>query len=142
MSECPYCLTAVDGGAEIVRCETCGVAHHRECWESNGGCSSRTCGRNAPAVEVDVTTGARGRIVLSRESIESAPPRTGAFSNPCIRCGAQVPDGELYCLRCLPEPQESQDSRNLWPVMVMVGAMGAVLAWLIVAIVIGSSAGK
>lgn len=142
MNECPYCLAAVDVAEQVARCETCGAAHHRECWESNGGCSSRTCRRNARPADVDVKVAAHSRIVLSRESIESAPRRTGPVSNPCIRCGAQVPEGELYCQQCLPEPPEAPDSRNLWPVMVMVGVMGAVLAWLIAAIMIGSSAGK
>ncbi len=40
---CEICGTALSIGA-VVRCRKCGTAHHRDCWEFNGMCSTFACG--------------------------------------------------------------------------------------------------
>ena len=51
----------------------------------------------------------------------------------CLRCGRQVPDDELYCQQCAPAREESQDTRNVGPILVMLALLGVLLAWLVVA---------
>lgn len=40
---CPYDQAVIKPGQEVVVCSQCGVAHHKECWEANGGCTSVGC---------------------------------------------------------------------------------------------------
>jgi hypothetical protein len=39
---CPYCLGAIRP-QEAVTCSACGVAHHRDCRQENGRCTTRDC---------------------------------------------------------------------------------------------------
>lgn len=133
MRDCPYCLSPVGESEKSIACERCGAVHHAECWEENGGCAAKDC-RGVPSrLEIDVPASGRERLVLSREAVESARPRRASrFSNPCMRCGRQAPEGELYCPECKPEREESTDARNLGPILVMLLVLGVLLAWLVV----------
>jgi predicted nucleic acid-binding Zn ribbon protein len=139
MRECPYCLSPVGDGEEITNCEHCGAVHHAECWKENGGCAAKDCRGRPSRLTIDVPPSERERLVLSREAVESARPRRAPkFGNPCIRCGRQVPEGELHCPDCKPEHEESPDSRNIGPILMMLAVLGVLLAWLVVGL-LGSS---
>lgn len=128
---CPFCLEKIDSAEPATVCPSCGTLHHKECWQSNGGCCLRDCRQVSRNVEIEVSGDQRGRVVLSREAVESARPRRPA-SNPCMKCGRQVPEGQLHCAECTPEPEESADARNLGPVLLMIAVMAVLLSWLIV----------
>ena len=118
---------------QVTICASCGTAHHRECWEENRGCCVRSCPEVSRILSIDVPREASGKLVLTREAVESVRPRAPARnSNPCMRCGKQVRDGELYCIECQPAPPESQDARNLWPILVILGLLAVLLAWVVV----------
>lgn len=40
---CPFCQTPIKPGAPMHVCEACGIPHHAECWEHNGGCTTFGC---------------------------------------------------------------------------------------------------
>lgn len=40
---CPFCQTEIAPDAERVVCSSCGIPHHRECWQENGGCTTYGC---------------------------------------------------------------------------------------------------
>ncbi|MDR1642351.1 MAG: hypothetical protein LBT59_21890, partial [Clostridiales bacterium] len=40
---CPFCKTAIDAYEEAVACPACGIPHHKDCWEENGGCATFGC---------------------------------------------------------------------------------------------------
>ncbi|MGC8863032.1 MAG: hypothetical protein ACP5R5_09705 [Armatimonadota bacterium] len=83
-------------------------------------------------IEVDIAPDSE-EIVLTREMVESPPPRSGLFTkNPCAVCGRQVPEGELYCVECTPAREESQDARNAGPILVALLLLCLVLALVIV----------
>jgi hypothetical protein len=45
---CPFCkadLARADLGSGVIRCGDCEVAHHSECWQSHGGCTTLGCSR-------------------------------------------------------------------------------------------------
>jgi hypothetical protein len=47
--DCPFCrggIAPADLAAGVVRCPTCEVAHHGECWKEHGGCATLACGRS------------------------------------------------------------------------------------------------
>ncbi len=46
---CPYCRFPIKPGQEITTCPECGVPHHAECWQENGGCTTYGC-RASPQV--------------------------------------------------------------------------------------------
>lgn len=132
MTDCPYCLTTIDDDAPAVSCDACGAVHHAECWEANGGCCVRNCRAVRRTIELDEEIHASGRLDLSRESVEAARPhRSPRVTNPCMACGRQVPEGELYCLECTPGPPENEDTRNAGPLMLMLGIIATVFAWLL-----------
>ena len=133
--ECPYCLNAIEDADSVLVCESCGAAHHSDCWAENRGCCVRECDAVSRSVEVEVETGddTSAGLVLSRESVESAKPHSVSRKlNPCIKCGRQVPEGELHCGNCAPLPEESQDVRNTGPLLLMIAIVGVVLAWILV----------
>lgn len=134
VGECPYCLEPIaEDESAIITCGACGTAHHADCWAENGGCCVRSCRDVSRVIEVEMPSEAREKLVISREAIESTSPRRAvAVSNPCIRCGRQVPEGELHCQECAPQPDENPDTANAGPLMVMIAIVGLVLALAIV----------
>lgn len=130
---CPYCMSPIDEREQFTVCASCGTAHHRECWEENGGCCVRVCPQVSRTLDIDLPRERSDRLVLSREAVESARPRRSrSVSNPCMRCGKQVPQGELYCVECRPGPPESEDTRNLWPILVMLAFVAVILAGIVI----------
>ncbi len=41
--KCPFCKTNFKNDDHVVECLSCGIPHHRECWEENGGCTTFGC---------------------------------------------------------------------------------------------------
>ncbi len=44
---CPYCRFPIKAGEAVTVCPECGVPHHADCWQENGGCTTYGC-RQAP----------------------------------------------------------------------------------------------
>ncbi len=40
---CPYCRVALEEGASVVFCTSCGAVHHDDCWDENDGCAVALC---------------------------------------------------------------------------------------------------
>lgn len=40
---CPYCQTPIKPGEQATVCDSCGIPHHGECWQHNGGCTTFGC---------------------------------------------------------------------------------------------------
>ncbi len=40
---CPFCQFPIKAELEIHLCAECKIAHHRECWQENGGCTTFGC---------------------------------------------------------------------------------------------------
>lgn len=134
MNTCPYCLSPMEDRESAVACEICGAAHHTECWEENGGCAMKECRQARGTLVIDLPKERRDRIDISREALESVTPggrRTP--TNPCMGCGVEVAEDELYCPRCAQEPEENQDSRNVGPmILVLLSVLAVILAWLVI----------
>ena len=86
-------------------------------------------------IEIEVDAEPRTLLVLSKESVEQAKPSRLKFvANPCIRCGKQLREGELYCAACTPEIQENQDARNAGPLLIVIGLIALVVAAMAIGI--------
>lgn len=127
--ECPYCLSPIDETDDTICCDGCKTLYHRECWLDGEGCCIRGCENFKNSVEIDVAANNQESLVFSREEIESAIAYRGErFSNPCLKCGRQVPQGSLYCIECTPELEGNQDAKNLGPLLIVLIIFGLVLA--------------
>ena len=54
---CPYCQTPLKPQDRVIVCPQCGMPHHQDCWQDNGGCTTYGC----------ATTGAREALPVSPE---------------------------------------------------------------------------
>ncbi|MFQ6096848.1 MAG: RING finger protein [Armatimonadota bacterium] len=45
---CPYCQTKMQVGESALACPRCGMPHHLECWQENGGCTVYGCELEPP----------------------------------------------------------------------------------------------
>ena len=63
--KCPYCLSQIKPQGQMVVCPECGIPHHPECWEENGGCTTWGCTaaprRGPQAVVFQVPRGPTGQ---------------------------------------------------------------------------------
>ena len=132
MSTCPYCLAPVTEDEESITCDSCGTAHHVECWSENAGCCAKDCPKAVRNIELDLPSAHGDTLVFSREAVEAAPPRrVEPLINPCMRCGKPVADDELYCADCRPEREASQDAKNVGPLLVMVALVALVVGCIV-----------
>ncbi len=69
---CPYCRFPIKPGQAVTICSECGVPHHSECWEENGGCTTYGC-RGASQGERAGATYATARGTLGASGSESLP---------------------------------------------------------------------
>src|SRR5206468_12143227 len=74
---CPYCSAGIESPGEGVFCQCCGAAHHRECWEENGGCTVVGCAA-APADEPKITVSLEG----PQPGSAAAPPPPSLYPPP------------------------------------------------------------
>lgn len=134
MDDCPYCLSPIHQADETAKCGRCGAKHHAECMLENGGCAAKGCTKQAKGERINVEVDAQPHtmLVLSRESVEQAPSsRPPRNSNPCIKCGKQLPEGKLHCPECAPMVNENQDTRNVGPLLVMVVVVALAVGWIV-----------
>lgn len=98
---CPYCLSPIEEQEEYVLCPACGVAHHVECWQTNGKCSVYGCdGWQAWNADIAhrIAPKLTGDVDLDSDNLEVAPR---AYSGPvCMECGRPVRRGQLTCRKC------------------------------------------
>lgn len=133
-NECPYCLSEISTGEEITVCESCGRVHHAECWREHGACASRRCAARRPHLEIRAADLAKPTLVLTREALQIVRMKRAVDRrNPCMECGKEVPEGELYCRGCAPHRDESQESRNLGPVLLALMLVMSIVLALVIA---------
>jgi DNA-directed RNA polymerase subunit RPC12/RpoP len=84
---CPYCLSPVKPAGDLTVCPECGIPHHVECWEENGGCTTWGC-RAAPRAAI--------------RPVPAGPPvgvgrRTGGDLHRTFRRPGETPDAHQGC---------------------------------------------
>jgi len=132
MIECPYCLAEIIKPDEARACESCGALYHAECWVENGGCCVKECPAVRRNIEIEAPEPSGDRLVISHQAAEKAIPHsTRKARNPCLRCGREVPEGQLYCRDCAPGREDSQDAENTGPLLLafllLVLALGSII---------------
>lgn len=128
-ANCPYCLSPIEGDAEQIRCPVCGVAHHAECWRTNGKCSVYGCdGWQAWSGAISDKIAPRIAAEIDIDTTDTRRSTQGASDCPlCIECGKPVKPGRLVCHGC------GQSWRPSW--MENCAVTGAIMLGVFVAIV-------
>lgn len=79
---CPYCHFPIKHGEGLTACPSCGIPHHTECWQENGGCTVLGCAAgpqlHAPS-HADTHSGP-SRLVITKEDLGLAPRRLSPFT--------------------------------------------------------------
>ena len=85
MLQCAICSTAIEKGAETVRCDHCESTFHRACWDEIGGCATYGCPAAAP----------------SEKTYPTVSPGGGWGENKtCPNCAREIKAGLLLCSGC------------------------------------------
>ena len=72
---CPVCKQEFNELDKVTVCPDCGMPHHTECWEMNGGCSTFGCAQQGSVKETN-------------------PMAT------CNKCGTVLEEGQEFCPKC------------------------------------------
>ncbi len=60
--KCAYCMTDLTAHDEVLFCGACGIPHHEDCWNENGGCATFGC----LAADYESLTGPAAQQVAGR----------------------------------------------------------------------------
>ncbi len=111
---CPFCKTEITETDTVKECPVCGIPHHEDCWNENGGCTTFGCsGKDeAPVAEVSAAVSAPAATEFCSAcgtpvtgdgafctgcGAPKAPPVQRSF---CSKCGAELQDGQQFCSVC------------------------------------------
>jgi RING finger family protein len=89
VKRCQICKTLIREDEATTTCADCDTAHHQECWEGVGGCSTYGC-RAAPRLEKAPAPSTIGRGWGDKKECPSCHASIGSSLMVCL-CGAQFP---------------------------------------------------
>ena len=90
--KCAYCMTELKANDDVLLCGACGMPHHQDCWNENGGCATFGClaaDHESGMVSASPRRGVDGLTML----VATFGPTTG-WSGKVITL-----DGELFTLQ-------------------------------------------
>jgi uncharacterized RDD family membrane protein YckC len=98
---CPYCQFPIKAESEIHLCTGCKIAHHRECWQENGGCTTLGCSGTAYAGRNNHGMNINNRITIDESDFYNDGSEANAdFENPrpWVRYFARSADYLLFSM--------------------------------------------
>lgn len=75
---CPFCQVPIKPALDVQICPACGIPHHSECWEANGGCTTFGCSQAPAAIARGAATAATGAYT---ETLEADLVRSSAYES-------------------------------------------------------------
>lgn len=104
---CPFCQTPMKPGVDLVTCSECGMPHHAECWEANGGCTTFGCsGSSATASRPPVVPPAPAQAYLQPPTTRRKRPVVGPAIAAILLIGLMF--GVLFAARVANRPSDTQ----------------------------------
>lgn len=95
-SLCPFCNEPIQDDSVVV-CPSCGIPHHRSCWEKNKGCTTFGCPEQhfEPAPQPQAV-----QSPLATPVTTPAAAPVAAVQAVCTACGAPLAAGQAFCTNC------------------------------------------
>ncbi len=103
---CPVCKLEINGLDKVTVCPECGMPHHTECWEMNGGCSTFGCAQQGTVEVKEKKTMAiciKCGMEIGEEQAfcpKCGTPKNASKKNVCGKCGNELAEGQAFCPKC------------------------------------------
>jgi uncharacterized OB-fold protein len=102
---CPFCKAELKDGDTVKVCPVCEMAHHQECWDANGGCTTFGCSGQQGAPASPASVGACPHCGAARVEGQSFCSACGVAFPPqvattCAGCGTALVPGQTFCPSC------------------------------------------
>lgn len=102
---CPFCRTEIREEDAVAVCPACGIAHHKGCWEENGGCTTFGCSQQNYEQPNTAPNAFCANCGTPLENGDYFCPNCGAAKgapkkNRCGKCGTELEEGQLFCANC------------------------------------------
>lgn len=150
---CPFCKNEIKEGEAVKVCPACNTPHHEACWEDNKGCAIIGCSEHHEEDQVMSTIDESSENGVMREGKEefcsdSGTPMEKEKKAFCVRCGAELEEGHVFCPKCGHKAgssintSESHDAGSKSidkkkKMAVIIGAIGAVAVIVILLLTLG-----
>ena len=95
---CPYCQAVIKPQDDVVVCSQCSVAHHKECWDANGGCTTLSCAGGAASQAVARPMPPRMPAPPVTRTPQPAPRKSRKLARFLVLVLLLVAGGVGYCL--------------------------------------------
>lgn len=150
---CPYCMSPIEPGQEVVTCTQCGNRHHANCWKENGKCGAYGCDgvqmwpesiarKIAPRVDgmpdlsdIDKIPDGAVRNDTAAGTSRRGATRPAVSMAPCTECGKSIPSDQLMCHECRMRQRRPVMENCFGPAVVMLGVFVGIVTLLVRAFV-------
>ena len=87
---CPYCMMQINSEDDYITCPKCGIPHHRDCWDENGGCTTYGCDCKS------------GDEIQTSDPTQSSLAQNTQGKMICPYCQSEILPGDdvIYCEQC------------------------------------------
>lgn len=102
---CAYCRTEIAETEASIICPSCGIPHHRKCWDENNGCATFGCSEqhySSGEVQTESVCRSCGAVLRSDQAFchKCGTSRSEAYEKKCTQCGNNLGIGQEFCPRC------------------------------------------
>lgn len=109
---CQICKKDIGIQEETVYCTECTSTYHKECWDSNGGCSTIDCPQNAKG-KIKYCMNCGNEVAKDeRYCSQCGQNQSDDDKNLCGVCGVELSNDDEYCCNCGAKVNSNQNEEN------------------------------
>lgn len=101
---CPVCKQEFNELDKVTVCPDCGMPHHTDCWEMNGGCSTFGCAQQGTVeAKKPMATCSKCGMEIGEDQAfcpKCGTPKNAPKKNVCGKCGNELAEGQELCPKC------------------------------------------
>lgn len=126
-NNCPFCKSSIKEDDKKIDCIKCGIPHHEECWNENGGCSTFGCsdqgGLNSQSnINFDITPSSNSVVQLNQTVTRKCPfcrEDILADAIKCKHCGEWLNNKETLFESHGPITQQFSNAQPIWHLIIL-----------------------
>ena len=123
---CPFCKVKIHKGDEIAICPKCEIAHHKECWEENKGCTTFGCdGKAESDSNLYICKNCGNKLRDDQLFCPNCGTPKELQQEPqnkkCKNCGTELSDDALFCPNCGQKAGETSAYTSMAPTVQNLG---------------------